>query len=181
MRLSNPTIRFTRRDFIGAASCVLSGLLIGARRDPEFMRYDADARRVELTVIAAFDQSNSGYNFNGGAHGSHRITVPGGWTVRLTFINRDVIPHSVAVVREERRVPMYVTRPAFSGAASQALQHGLPSGGRQDDIEFVAGLPGSYLVACGVPGHAVLGGYLHLIVSSSATVPTYEMTAVSRR
>jgi sulfocyanin len=181
MRFSKRTILFTRRAAIGVASCAVVAVLLGVRSDPEFMRYDAGARRVDLTVTAAFDQSNSGYNFNGGSHGGHRITVPNGWTVRLTFINRDVIPHSLAVVRQEKRVPMYVTRPAFAGAVSHALQRGLPTGGRQDDISFVAGEPGTYLIACGVPGHAVLGSYLELIVSSSATVPTYEMTAVARR
>ena len=180
MRLFIETKLHHRRLFLGAASCALAGSLLGAR-DPEFMRYDADARRMDLTVISAFDQSNSGYNFNGGSHGSHRITVPAGWTVRLTYINRDVIPHSVAVVREQKQVPLYVTRPAFPGAATRSLQQGLPAGGRQDDISFVAGLPGSYLIACGIPGHAVLGSYLRLVVSSSATVPTYEMNAVSGR
>ena len=179
MRFSDPTIRYSRRAFIGTASCAVGGLLIAPRRDSEFMRYDADARRVDLTIIAAFDQSNSGFNFNGGSHGGHRITVPTGWTVRLTFINRDVIPHSVAVVQEQKVVPMYITRPAFSGAASGALQRGLPAGGRQDDIAFVARTPGAYLIACGIPGHAVLGSYVQLIVSSSVTVPTYEESTVS--
>ena len=180
MRLFDETKRYSWRPSLGAASCALAGLLLGAR-DPEFMRYDADARRVDLTLTSAFDQSNSGYNLNGGSHGSHRITVPAGWTVRLTFINHDVIPHSVAVVREQKQVPLYVTRPAFSGAATRSLQQGLPAGGRQDDIAFVAGLPGTYLIACGIPGHAVLGSYLRLVVSSSVSAPTYELTAVSRR
>lgn len=180
MRLFDEPKLYIRRLFLGAASCALAGLLVGAR-DPEFMRYDADARRVDLTVTSAFDQSNSGFNLNGGSHGSHRITVPAGWTVRLTFINHDVIPHSVAVVREQSQVPLYVARPAFPGAATRSLQRGLPAGDRQDDIAFVAGLPGSYLIACGIPGHAVLGSYLRLVVSPSATVPTYELTAVSRR
>lgn len=180
MGFSDQTILFTRRGFIAAASCAAGGLLLGARSDPEFLRYDADARRVDLTVIAAFDQSNSGFNFNGGSHGGHRIVVPNGWTVRLTFINRDVIPHSVAVVRQEKRVPMYVTRPAFPGAASRSLQHGLPSGGRHDAITFVAEGPGTYLIACGIPGHAVLGTYLELTVSSSARVPTYEVSVARR-
>jgi sulfocyanin len=181
MRFSEQRVLFTRREFIGAASCAVGGLLVGVRSDPEFMRYDAAARRVDLTVIAGFDQSNSGFNFNGGSHGSHRITVPAGWKVRLTFINRDVIPHSVVVARDQKQVPMYVTRPAFPGAASRAPQQGLPSGARQDDIVFVAGSPGAYVIACGIPGHAVLGSYIYFAVSSSATVPTYEMTSVSRR
>jgi sulfocyanin len=181
MTLFDSTIPYTRRALVTAVSWALAGLLIGARSDPEFMRYDAEGRRVDLTVIAAFDQSNSGFNFNGGSYGGHRITVPAGWLVRVTFINRDVIPHSVAVVREQAQVPMYIRRPAFAGAVSRDLQRGLPAGGRQDSIVFVAGEAGTYLFACGVPGHAVLGSYLRLDVSSDVTVPTYEMSVVSAR
>src|SRR4051812_24615349 len=70
-----------------------------ARPDSEFMRYDANAREVQLTVTAGYNASNSGFNLNGGFRGSHRITVPAGWRVRMTFINADVIPHSLGVVR----------------------------------------------------------------------------------
>jgi sulfocyanin len=164
-----------RRAFIGVAGLATYALLSGARRDPEFMHYDADARRVDLTLIAAFDKSNSGYNFNGGSHGAHRITVPSGWQVRLTLVNRDVIPHSVAVVREQKLVPMRIARPDIAGAASPALEQGLPAGARQDHIAFVAAPPGEYLIACGVPGHAVLGSYLRLTVSSGAARPAYAV------
>src|SRR5688572_8240589 len=104
----------TRRVFIGAASYAACVALSGARSDPEFMRYDAEARRVELSVTAALDQSNTGYNFNGGFHGGHRITVPTGWTVHVTFVNRDVFPHSVIVVRETKLLPLHVSRPALA-------------------------------------------------------------------
>ena len=164
-----------RRMVIAAASYVTCSAFVGARSDPEFMRYDAGARRVELSVIAAFDQSHSGYNFNGGFHGSHRITVPTGWTIHVTFVNRDVIPHSVVVTPETKRLPLRVARPAFAGAASRLVQQGLPSGARQDDIVFVVSRAGSYLLTCGVPAHTVLGTYLLLIVSDDATVPTYKI------
>jgi hypothetical protein len=146
-------------------------LFTGARRDPEFMRYDAAARRVDLTIIAAFDQSNTGYNFNGASHGAHRIPV---------FVNRDVFRHSIAVIREVRSLPLRITKPVFPGAASRAPDVGLPAGARQDDIAFVADRPGEYLLACGVPGHAVLGSYLRLTVSSADSVPRYEVVAPSQ-
>src|SRR5512138_169388 len=100
MRSSNGTThRRFRHAFIGTAAVAACAVLSGVRSDPEFMRYDTAARRVTLTIIAAFDQSNSGYNFNGGFRGSHEITIPAGWRVDLTLVNRDVIPHSVAVIR----------------------------------------------------------------------------------
>ncbi len=156
-------------------------VLSAVRRDPEFMRYDAEARRVALTMIAAYDQSNSGYNFNGGFNGSHRITVPVGWRVAVTVVNRDVVPHSFALIRAERRLPLRIDRPALPGAASRRHQVGVPAGGREDEIEFIASQPGDYLLACGVTAHTALGGYLRLTVSADARVPTYETGIVAGR
>ena len=154
------------------ASCVV---LSGSRTDPQFMSYDAVAHRVDLTITAALDRSNSGYNFNGASYGAHRITVPLGWSVTIDFVNRDVFPHSIAVIREPRFLPLRIAKPVFRGAASRAPEVGLPAGGRQSDIAFVASLPGAYLIACGVPGHAASGSYISLTVSYVDTVPTYEM------
>ena len=152
-----------------------------ARPDPDFMRYDADAREVQLSVTAGYDKSHSGFNLNGGFRGSHRITIPAGWRVRIAFVNADVIPHSVGVVRAQKYVPASTMKPAFVGAASRAWESGLPAGERQDDIAFVAAVPGAYWLACGVPGHAVVGSYLRFTISSDATVPTYETGVVAGR
>ena len=149
-------------------------ILSAVRRDPEFLRYDAEARRVELTIIAAYDRSNTGYNFNGGFNGSHRVTVPLGWRVAVTLVNRDVFPHSFTVIRAVRQLPLRIDRPALPGAASRNHQVGVRAGGREDGIEFVATPAGAYLIACGITAHTVLGSYLHLTISPDATVPTYE-------
>lgn len=158
----------------GYAACMA---LSGARRDPQFMRYDPVARRVDLTIIAAFDKSNSGYNLNGASYGAHRIVVPIGWQVTIDFVNRDVMPHSIAVIRESRLLPLRVARAVFLGASSRAPEIGLPAGGRQNDIAFVANAAGAYLLACGVPGHAVSGSYLKFTVSSVDTIPRYEVNS----
>lgn len=146
----------------------------GSRRDPEFMRYDPEARRVELTIIAAYDQANSGYNFNGGFNGSHHVTVPLGWRIAVTLVNRDVIPHSFAVIRAVRQLPLRIDRPALPGAASRNHQFGVRAGGREDAVEFAAAIAGDYLIACGMTSHTALGSYLRLTISAHATAPTYE-------
>jgi sulfocyanin len=161
--------RATLAVLLFGSAAILCG---GGRGDPEFMQYDAEKRLVQLIVVAAYDRSNSGFNLNGGSGGSHRITVPVGWRVEITFSNRDVIPHSVGVVRDETRLPLRFGKPAFAGAASYAMERGIPAGTR-DYIHFVADRPGAYLLACGVPGHAATGSYLRFIVSPDATVPTY--------
>jgi hypothetical protein len=166
--------RKIRHAVLIAASFGGWGLLSAVRRDPEFLRYDAEARRVELTIIAAYDRSNTGYNFNGGFNGSHHVTVPLGWRVAVTLVNRDVFPHSFTVIRAVRQLPLRIDQPALPGAASRKHQVGVPAGGREDGIEFVASQPGAYLIACGVTAHTVLGSYLRLTISADATVPTYE-------
>ena len=152
---------------------VALALTTAARRDPEFMTFDAAARRVDLTVIAAFDQSYSGYNFNGAAHGTHLLTVPLGWQVRVAFSNRDVFPHSAVVIRQPKTLPLRIARPVFAGAATRSFQQGLPPGDR-DDFAFVASSTGDYLISCGSVGHIVLGSFLRMRVSQDVTVPTYE-------
>lgn len=78
MSFFDPAHLYTRRAFVGVASYAAWVLLTGARRDARYMRYGANARRVDLTVIAGFDKSNSGFNFNAGSQSSHCIMVPAG-------------------------------------------------------------------------------------------------------
>ena len=170
-----------RHAILIAASFTGCVVLSAVRRDPEFMRYDAEARRVELTMIAAYDQSNNGYNFNGGFNGSHHVTVPLAWRVAVTLVNRDVIPHSFVVIRPVRYLPLRIDRPALPGAASRTHQVGVPAGGREDGIEFVAGQPGAYLLACGITAHTAGGSYLRLTISADAKVPTYETGVTAGR
>ena len=159
---------------VTAMVCVAAlTMAANAGRDPEFMTFDADARRVDLTVIAAFDKSNSGYNFNGAPHGTALLTVPVGWQVRIAFSNRDVIPHSAVAIRQPKVAPLRVPTPAFSGAATRSFQRGLPPGA-EDYFTFVATPAGDYLISCGATGHLVLGTFLQLRVSADATTPRYE-------
>ena len=166
--------RQLRRPIVMAASVAGCLAWSGVPGDPEFMRYDAEARRVELTIIAAYDQANSGYNFNGGFNGNHHVTIPVGWRTAVTLVNRDVIPHSFTVIGVARRLPLRIDRPALPGGASRNHQVGVRAGGREDGIEFVAVLPGDYLIACGVTAHAALGSYLRLTISADAKAPRYE-------
>lgn len=174
MKLSMALRRHGRRSpAIAVAYSALVGLAGPTRAVPEFMTYDATERLVRLTVIARYNDTNSGYNLNGSIRGGHRVTVPLGWRVQVTFTNRDVVPHSLGLVRESRLVPIRIEKPALSGAATHRLVTGMPPHDH-DDFAFVAALPGSYLLACGVPGHAVNGGYLQFVIWAGTAVPTYE-------
>jgi hypothetical protein len=154
----------------------IGGLASFERNTPgvdDFMSYDEARRTVQLSVAAHYDDSNTGYNLNGGFRGSHRITVPVGWRVRVTFVNRDVVQHSLGVVRQGKLVPIRLEKPAFAGAATRAVMAGIPANER-DEFEFAASQTGPYLLACGVPGHAAIGSYLRFVISADAARPAYE-------
>jgi sulfocyanin len=177
----SPPYRHVRHATLIAATITGCLAVSGLQGDPEFMRYDPEARRVELTIVAAYDQANSGYNFNGGFNGSHHVTVPVGWRIAITLVNRDVIPHSFAVIRAVRQLPLRIDRPALPGAASRNYQVGVRAGGREDAVEFAATIEGDYLIACGMTSHAALGSYLVLTISSDANAPTYETGLTASR
>ena len=129
----------------------------------KFLSVNAAAKTVTLTVVASYTGTNSGLNFDGFAKGAMTVTVPTGWKVDVNFSNKGPLPHSVAVVSGANS-----TSPAFPGAAmpSSELQSGIAAG-QSTSFSFTAGKPGSYRIACLVPGHETLGMWDRFVVSSA--------------
>ena len=138
----------------------------------EFLSYDSGARTVALKLFSAHGSNNGGLNFNGGSSGSVTITVPVGWTVTWAFKNEDAIPHSAIVLVNKMPFPAQPLDPAIPRAYTNDVTAGLPTG-RTDQTTFKASPAGQYLIACGVPGHAPSGMWIHLDVSADAKIPTY--------
>lgn len=138
----------------------------------EFLSYDPGAKSVALKLFAAHGSINGGMNFNGGSNGSATITVPVGWTVTWAFKNEDAIPHSAIVLVNKMPFPAQPQDPAIPRAYTSDVTGGLPTGGT-DQTTFKASPAGQYLIACGVPGHAPSGMWIHFDVSADAKVPTY--------
>jgi sulfocyanin len=138
----------------------------------EFLSYDSGAKSVTLKLFAAHGSVNGGMNFNGGSNGSVTITVPAGWTVTWAFKNEDAIPHSAIVLVNKMPFPAQPQDPAIPRAYTSDVTGGLPTGGT-DQTTFKASPAGQYLIACGVPGHAPSGMWIHLDVSADAKIPTY--------
>jgi sulfocyanin len=140
----------------------------------EFLAYDAGARTATIQLVGGYNGLNGALNFNGGAKGSQTITVPLGWKVEASFVNRDGdLPHSAIVVREVSPIPLEAPPPAFPRAFTVKLEEGLQEGGT-DDLSFVANKEGRFLIFCGVPGHGQGGMWIYLVVSPSASAPTYQ-------
>jgi sulfocyanin len=145
----------------------------GAVTVNKYMSYDPSTKTVNLQVFAADGSANGGMNFNGGARGDQTITIPQGWTVKMSFKNKDAIPHSAIIVADKLPFPATMDQPAIPRAYTNDVVGGIPTDGT-DQTTFKTSTPGKYLLACGVPGHAPSGMYVNFVVSADATAPTYK-------
>ena len=129
------------------AVALAAGLAVSKPDPQRFLKVDARNRVVSVTLIAGYDSSNNGFNFDGYGRGELTVTVPLRWRVRITCTNRGSLRHSCAVVAG----PM-TAAPTFRGAETPEPIVGLPRGSTAT-FSFVASKLGAFRFACLVPGH----------------------------
>jgi sulfocyanin len=137
---------------------------------------------VHLTLIAGYNNTNSGFNFDGAAHGQMTVTVPLGDTVDVTFKNNaQGAQHNVVVIPYTKSLPASSSSPAFSGAASPTPRFGqggpAQSASAAQTFSFVAGKAGNYMLICGIGGHAIAGMWDNLVVSPTAKTASVAFSA----
>jgi FtsP/CotA-like multicopper oxidase with cupredoxin domain len=138
---------------------LISGLILVAaacgcgasspRSEPlsSWLSFRARTKTVNLRLIAAYNDSYNGFNFNGYGKGEVLVEIPRGWRVHVRCANDSrSAPHSCAIVRD------LTATPAFPGAASPHPTGGLPPGSAAS-FSFVAAKQGTYRITCLVPGH----------------------------
>ena len=137
----------------------------GAGATTSWMSYQSSTKTATLKLVAGYNSSQSGFNFNGYSNGQMVVTVPTGWKVTVDFSNQGQLPHSAAVVTTASS-----QSPAFPGAGLPAseLVAGIASG-QTATFSFTTGAPGDYRIACLVPGHEGLGMWDTLKVTSGGT------------
>jgi uncharacterized cupredoxin-like copper-binding protein len=121
----------------------------GAKQGPApggFLSVDAATHSVTVTLIASYNGTNNGFNFDGYSRWL-MWTVPRGWTVHVVCKNHGPLRHSCAVVRGP-----FSAKPAFPGAATPDPTVGLEAG-KTARFSFRATKVGVYRFACLVPGH----------------------------
>ncbi|HVS85248.1 MAG TPA: sulfocyanin-like copper-binding protein [Gaiellaceae bacterium] len=111
-----------------------------------FLSVDARHHVVDVSLVAEYDGTNSGFNFDGYSR-ELLWTVPVGWRVRVTCLNRGPLRHSCAVVAGAGS-----TRPAFPGAETPAPFTGLEAR-HSATFTFRASKRGVFRFADLVPGH----------------------------
>jgi len=139
-----------------------------------FVTYSPATHTATVRLIAGLTSANSGYNFDGGAKGAVRITVPLGTKVVATFVDNVSMPHSALII--PFNVPLTVTppAPAFPGAASADYRNGTEKGDPASVFTFRANKAGTYRIVCGVPGHDVAGMWDIFIVSRVARTASFQ-------
>lgn len=145
----------------------LASLAVAAKPpDPkQFLRVDARHKIVDVTLIAGYDGSNNGFNFDGYSR-ELMWTVPVGWRVRVTCSNRGALRHSCAVVKGPAS-----TKPSFEGATTPHPLLGLEHG-KTARFTFRASKTGVYRFACLVPGHEAARMYdvLKIVARGKPTI-----------
>jgi sulfocyanin len=124
-------------------------------------------KTVSLTLIAAYTNVLSGFNFNGAGDGKMTITVPFGDKVNVTFTNKGALPHSAQIVAFSKRLPVSTVPDAFKGAHSPNPTAGAGKGKTQK-FSFTVNKAGNFLLICAVPGHAPAGMWDNFVVSRTA-------------
>ena len=135
-------------DDAGVLALALAAGVAVSKPDPSrFLTVDARHHVVAVTLIAGYDSSNNGFNFDGYGRGELTVTVPLRWRVRVTCTNRGSLRHSCAVVAGAMNAT-----PAFKGAETPQPALGLSHGGTAN-FSFTAARLGAFRFACLVPGH----------------------------
>ena len=157
-----------------------SGLLCGlsspasARTPPlsHWLSWNLRQHSARLLLVAGYDDSNGGFNFDGYARGRRLVRIPRNWLLTVVCENRGAGYHSCAVVHGAQSATI-----AFHGAATRNPSRGLAPG-RSSTFRFRASQVGVYRLVCLVPGHALAREYDVLQITRSGK-PAVELLSSS--
>src|SRR5919198_2226740 len=124
---------------VGILALALPGLYVASTAThgpsraplPRWLVANATTHTITLTLIAAYSDALSGFNFNGYGHGKMVMSVPVGWHVTVIFSNRSAVPHSALVTAYARKTSTSGFPLAFSGASSPHPARGIVAGQTQ--------------------------------------------------
>lgn len=130
---------------------------------PVFLAQDAGKKEATLHIVATFDKSNYGMNFNGYSKGAAGYDIPVGWKVKVVFCNNSAVPHSIIVVDAEDASKINLGEtPYFDGASTPSPISGTTTA--IEKFEFTVDEAGEFAFACGFPTHSANGHWIFLNV-----------------
>ena len=151
----------------------VSGSSLG---NPVFLKQDAEKKEVEIYIIATFDKSNYGMNFNGMSKSEGGYEIPLGWKVKATFCNNSDVPHSVMVVEEdvaETKINLG-DEPYFEGATTPK-PNTTGTTNQIEKFEFTPDEAGDFALACGFPTHSANGHRIYLKIKKDLKEAAFVM------
>ncbi|PWU25002.1 MAG: hypothetical protein C5B48_03535 [Candidatus Rokuibacteriota bacterium] len=142
---------------------VLAASPAAAKMPPpsHWLSWNAGTHTARLVLIAGYDSTNNGFNFDGYARGRMLVEVPRGWRLTVVCKNAGSRNHSCGVVEGAD-----TSRLAFRGAATSNPVLGLPPG-KSASFTFRLSRLGVYRLVCLVPGHAQAREYVVVQVTGS--------------
>ncbi len=156
---------------VSAATAPPSNTPPAAKGDTGFVQSNPATRTATFKLVAGYTPLNGALNFDGYRDGDLTLTVPTGWTVVVYFSNHDgMLAHSAEVIAEQHPLPAASVPAGIARAYSNRLDEGIPPQA-SESFRFTAQPAGSYLIICGVPGHALAGMWIRLVVSDEVIVP----------
>ncbi len=134
------------------------------------------AKTAVINLIAGDGSANGGMNFNGGFKGDKTYVIPFGWKVIVKFRDEGVLAHSAIVIPRLAKLPVVISpsQAAFPGAFVKNLNQGWSKSQGVYTFSFTANKAGDFYIACGVPGHALAGQYIDLVISKSAKAASFK-------
>jgi hypothetical protein len=135
------------------AAAVTAGQAARSPSPSHWLSWNARTRTARVLLVAGYDSTNNGFNFDGYARGRLLFRVPRGWRLTVVCKNAGTRNHSCAVVRGAGS-----GRIAFPGATTPEPAQGL-SPGRSATFTFRASRLGVYRFVCLVPGHELAREY----------------------
>lgn len=139
------------------------------------LKYDSSNKTVFLTIAVL--TSGPAFNFNGTSNGQLKIYIPAGWSVYVTFINQQSLPHNLILLENNTATPnnadvaqfgkiLYVIGATTSNYETAGISSGKVATGLWGPLN-----PGVYMLVCGILGHAESGMWAVVVVSSNVTTP----------
>jgi sulfocyanin len=137
-----------------------------AAAEPQWVQWDAGSKTAHVTLVAAYNENNGFFNFDGYAIGHLTITVPLGAKVVVSFTNKASLPHSAVITPFASHTLPGNFPLAFPGASTPNPAAGAAKVKAPQVFTFTASKAGHYAIVCGVPGHAIGGMWDRLDVAN---------------
>lgn len=135
----------------------------------QYLSYDPATSTVTFKLVAG------PFVFNGFGNGEATLTLPPKSNVVINFVQDDGTPHSAEVQSGDDPIANSGGNPAIPRAYTNKVVEGLVQGAT-DVMRFPAPDSGRYRIICGVPGHALSGMWIWMVIDPAATEPKFGKT-----